>query len=200
MRIITLLASLAIAITFAPSTLGHGFCAHEKVHTYGSGGGASVVVLGSGTGAGSVTVTDSETADCNGNGIANDLDGDFDVGSGGGLFGHGPWAEHCGLHQEVVGTVTVTDLVFGLTVAFVTGSDDQQSWVPDPTTGENTCITDGVISPGTDADDCLSAHGTGTQVVVCPGGGDGGLWVVLDNSVSPRQVSNPPTSGTISSP
>ncbi|HWH07714.1 MAG TPA: hypothetical protein VNX21_00845 [Candidatus Thermoplasmatota archaeon] len=133
-------------------------------------------------GVGAVVVNDSETGDCSGSpGVPGDFDGDLDVGVGGGAFGHGPWATHCGFHQEAAGTVTVNDGVFGPTVSFVTGSGDTNSWVADPTTGANTCVTDGVISPGTDpeGDDCLSASGTGAQTVVCPGGGDGLLWVFL---------------------
>ncbi|HWH08577.1 MAG TPA: hypothetical protein VNX21_05210, partial [Candidatus Thermoplasmatota archaeon] len=124
---------------------------------------------------GAVVVTDSETGDCDGDGIAFDWDGDLDIGVGGGAFGHGPWAEHCGFHQEAAGSVTVNDLAFGKTVVFVTGSGDTNSWVADPVTGENTCLTDGFISPSTDpeGDDCLSTADKGTHAVVCPGGGDG---------------------------
>ncbi|HWH08578.1 MAG TPA: hypothetical protein VNX21_05215 [Candidatus Thermoplasmatota archaeon] len=136
-------------------------------------------------------VWDSEpsTSNCSGG-----FDGDFDVGILGGAFGHGPWAQHCKLTQEVRTSITVEDAWWGRNVGFVTGSDDTTSGVPDPVTGENTCITDGIISPGTDSDDCLSALGTGTQTVTCPGGGDGLLWVFLayGNPGYP-----PPVGGTI---
>ncbi|HWH08916.1 MAG TPA: hypothetical protein VNX21_06930 [Candidatus Thermoplasmatota archaeon] len=203
MNRIAIATAAVLVLSLAPSlTLAHGWCAHEAVHTYG-------VLVGHDARSNSgVIASDSESTDCNPtDGVPFDFDGDLDWGVGGGAFGHGPWATWCGYHQEVAGTVTVTDLVWGKTVGFATGSSDAYSWVPDPVTGANTCITDGIISPGSDDDDCLSASGTGTQGVVCPGGGDGLLWVLLyvvDCSlwISPPTLacSSPPTVGTITSP
>ncbi|HWH08032.1 MAG TPA: hypothetical protein VNX21_02460, partial [Candidatus Thermoplasmatota archaeon] len=172
------------------------------------GGSTGVGALGISARLGTATVTDSETGDCDGDGVPGDMDGDFDVGLGGAFFGHGPWAEHCGNHREAAGTVTVSDFVFGNTVAFATGSNDANSWIADPVTGENTCVTDGLISPATDADDCLSPTGTGTQPVVCPGGGDGGLWAILyhdwhggpPRSESGGLAGSDHTMGTVTSP
>ena len=216
MSIKIFLTCLALGFLPLPSGLGHGTCAHEAVHTYGGQSWVGVVVFApghaEGVGAGRVMVTDSETGDCDGDGTAGDLDGDFDVGYGGGMFGHGPWATHCGLHQEAAGTVTVTDLAYARDVAFVTASGDTNSWVPDPATGENTCMTDGVISPGTDpeGDDCISAWrgvppSNNPQEVVCPGGGDGALWVYVLGfapavGVGVLGLPNPATVGIITSP
>jgi len=180
MRTIPILISILILTAALPAaTLAHGTCSHETVHQYNVpvAGGPTMVSAN----AGAVTVQDSETGDCDGDGVAGDFDGDLDLGTTGGAFGHGPWAEWCGYHQEAAGTVTVSDFVFGSTVGFSTGSADANSWVADPVTGENTCLTDGVISPATDleGDDCLSGYGYGTQLVPCPGGGDGLLWVFL---------------------
>jgi len=207
---------LVAALVPTTVTMAHGSCAHETVHQYGVPGSADTTVEDdTGTvaspGLGAVVVNDSEDKDCDSDGVPADFDGDLDVGTGGGAFGHGPWATWCGFHQEVAGTVTVNDLVFGPTVSFVTGSGDTNSWVPDPLTGENTCVTDGVISPGTDpeGDDCLSDRGTGTQAVTCPGGGDGLLWVFIggvDCTLTlvpppPKLVcKNPAVVGTITSP
>ena len=208
---IVIAALLALA-AIPTMTIAHGSCAHEAVHTYGVPGSVGGTVYDpngqqvASPGAGFVTVNDSETGDCDGDGVAFDFDGDLDVGVGGFAFGHGPWATHCGFHQEAAGTTTVTDLVFGQTVAYVTGSGDTNSWVADPTTGENTCVTDGVISPGTDleGDDCLGAVGTGVLPVTCPGGGDGLLWGFvsgLEAVVGPSPgAANPATTGTVTSP
>lgn len=138
-----------------------------------------------GAGSGTVSVLDSETEDCDGlfGGMDNsdklpdaDFDGDLDVGTGGGVFGHGTWAEHCGFHLETRGSISLDR-----NTPFLLGSDDALGFLFDPETGENTCITDGIISPNTDLedDDCLSQPGTGTQPITCPGGGDGLLWVLL---------------------
>jgi len=159
-------------------------CTHEPVHWYSQ-------VLGHHVAANSgVVASDSETDDCDGDGVPADFDGDLDWGQRGGAFGHGPWATHCGYHQEVDDTVTVLDHVLGANVRFATGSDGTNSWVPDPVTGENTCLTDGVINPG-GGSDCLSAWGTGTQPVVCPGGGDGLLWVILEAPYTTGSVTSP---------
>ncbi|HWH08678.1 MAG TPA: hypothetical protein VNX21_05720 [Candidatus Thermoplasmatota archaeon] len=212
---------LVVSLASVP-TLAHGTCAHEAVHQYGVAGSTGASVHDPTTseevaspGVGFVIVNDSETGDCDGDGVVFDFDGDLDVGAGGGAFGHGPWATHCGFHQEAAGTVTVSDLIFGATVGFVTGSGDTNSWVPDPVTGENTCVTDGVISPGTDpeGDDCLSAGGAGTQPITCPGGGDGLLWVFIGHgtgggssesgcNIKPSGIgcSNPGVMGIITSP
>jgi len=216
MRTTLLIACLTLAAAMTPAGSGHGTCAHEGVHTYGGQAWTGVVLFGPGgargIGFGYIVVADSETADCDGDGEAWDSDGDFDLGYGGGMFGHGPWATHCGFHQEAAGTVTVTDLTYQRDIAFVTASGDTNSWVPDPVTGENTCMTDGVISPGTDpeGDDCISAWrgvppSNNPQEVVCPGGGDGALWVYVLGfapavGVGVLGLPNPATVGIITSP
>ncbi|HWH08314.1 MAG TPA: hypothetical protein VNX21_03875, partial [Candidatus Thermoplasmatota archaeon] len=116
-------------------------------------------------------------------------------------FGHGPRAAWCDYHEEVAGTVTVMDVVFGNTVAFVTGHNDARGFLWDPLSGNPTCLTDGLIAPGIDPDDCLSEPGKGTQAVVCGGGADGLLWgFILASSNGPGGFSNPGTAGTVTSP
>ncbi|HWH08918.1 MAG TPA: hypothetical protein VNX21_06940 [Candidatus Thermoplasmatota archaeon] len=186
MRALCTAIVLALVLSLAPSpTRAHGACSHEVLHLYPAHGHTSQSMAG-------VIASDSETGDCDGDGVPLDFDGDLDLGIGGGAFGHGPWATHCGYHQEIVGSISVMDFAFGTSVSLMAGSNDANSWVPDPWTGQNTCLTDGLISPATDpeGDDCVSWAGAGVPVA-CPGGGDGLLWVIL---VGPH------TSGTLSSP
>ena len=196
----------------------YAHCPHDSPHshTYGSSGGARgrSRTLGNGeSGSGSTTVYEFNTMDCNGDGLPWDFDGDYETGSGGAFFGHGPWADEiiCGYGLRTHGdTVTVNDVVFGGNVAFIIGADDTSGPVirVDPVTGETSCSTDGSITPGdptadpnADEDDCLTEVYVGSGKT-CGHGGDGGYWVFLvttgvDEGAGGTGASNPVTAGTI---
>ncbi|HWH08888.1 MAG TPA: hypothetical protein VNX21_06790 [Candidatus Thermoplasmatota archaeon] len=217
----TLLVLSVLAVP--PGTVAHGACQHEPVHTYVAGTGLGLSVRAEPGSEGLargpmateyghvVMVLDSETGDCNPrDGLPLDWDGDYDLGAGGGAFGHGPWADWCGLHDETAETVTVVDSAFGRTVVFVTGANDPFDWIPDGG-GQNTCLTDGLLAPLLDPGDCLSLPGTGTQPITCPVSGDGLLWVFVEALACDAEVrrsppdahvacANVPTLGTITSP
>ena len=202
---------------------GHPGCPAEAVHTYGSGssiGGRSATVTGGDdVGAGLVTVTDTNEADCNFDDVPGDWDGDYDAGVGGGAFGWGPWADEaiCNNLLNVHGpNVVVNDVVFGATITFVVGEDDQSGPVVIPVDEDgdgvpegHICETSGSITPGdpatdptADPDDCLSVQFTGTGATCGSGGGDGLFWVFLDGAFVDEngggaEVKNPPTTGTI---
>lgn len=176
------IALLLLVPGLAAWAQGIAACSGQRVHAYVGHAGALGLDVDpplAEAAAGQVTVWDSNVADCDGDGVPGDRDGDYDVGIGGGFFGWGPWAEHCGVNVHGP-DVFVTDVVLGPIVPFVIGVDDATGFVLDDQ-GGNTCITDGVISPGVDleGDDCLA----GVYRILgqtCGGGGDGGYWVVLD--------------------
>ena len=176
---------------------------------------------------GIVLVADSNLTDCSGvagfrDFVGNDaksffritsFDGDYDLGIGGGFFGHGPWAHEptCDYSLTSHGEfVTVNDVVFGSDIWFLIGADDTSGPIisVDPVTGETTCETSGSITPGdpttlptADADDCLTDVYIGNGRT-CGAGGDGGYWVFL-KGVGVREdggniaINNPPTAGSI---
>ena len=187
MRIVLLIPlALAVAPLLAAPSLAHGVCPAQPVHSYALPG---AVLVGTPSlplyKVGFVEVTDTNLVDCDLDGVPGDYDGDYDVGLGGGFFGWGPWAAAaaCNYNLHVHGPdVKVFDAT-GLPVLFEIGADDITGpiIVPDPITGGALCETDGVISPGADADDCLTtpyvSPGPGKT---CGAGGDGGYWVILD--------------------
>lgn len=111
-----------------------------------------------------VTVEDTSVGDCNGDGMPGEFDGDYDFGTGGVAIGHGPWASTCGMDAlgSFVSNLEIT--------AFFIGADDA---------GGNTvpCLTDGLIAPTVDTDDCLGGPYVLSASIPCQGGGDGLVWV-----------------------
>ena len=188
-------------------------CPAQPVHTYGllvsNGHERHVAVdgvvlssssVGADVGPQYVVVADSNLSECDGDpNTAPDFDGDYDTGLGGAFFGYGPWADEpiCayGLHEHG-GSIAVNDVVFGSNVGFVTAQDDTSGPVIVWTATGIVCTTNGIIAPHVDFDDCIS-----TSAVPCgPGGGDGGLWVVLSQMAQENggvSASNPATAGTI---
>lgn len=166
-------------------------------HVYLMGGGVGVQASVDGD-AGAIAVADTNVEDCDGDGLPGDYDGDLDLGIGGGAFGLGPFADICG-HLPYGGTYTVTDLL-SANIAFITGADDMSRTNGDEDDLLPGCLTDGIITPELDADDCLSTVFVNTGTA-CGAGGDGLSWVFLlhaayvgENSAT---VSGLPTSGFI---
>ena len=196
---------LALGLLALPLSLGaslaNGACEPEPIHWYGASTSVDVDVAGMASGIGAVWVTDTNAEDCDGDGVVADYDGDNDLGVGGGVFGWGPWADspECGWRYNVHGPrVHVTDVVLA-DVPFVLGEDDQDGPIvaTDPETGETTCTTSGSITPGEDADDCLTPVLRGSGRTCGTGGGDGVFWVFLNVHASDRPSLTGPTAGTI---
>lgn len=185
MRVLSPLLVLALV---APAALlaapfATAACKEQPVHTYttpGAGGldrGAGVV-----SGAGVIWVADTNLVDCDGDGTPADWDGDYNVGEGGAAFGWGPWASDpdCGFGVFVHGPyVLVSDVTFA-EVAFTIGEDDMDGpQVVTDATGATTCMTDGMITPDMDPDDCISPVYVTRGQTCGTGGGDGLYWVFI---------------------
>lgn len=196
MRLAPFAALLLAAPAVAAVALALPPCPPQPTHTYVAPG--AIVVnswtTGISTKLGEVTVVDTNLADCNGDGIPLDRDGDYDLGVGGAFFGWGPYAATCGVNVHGP-DVTVVDLV--ISPAFEIAADDM-----DGSPIGIDCLTDGIIAPGVDSDDCLTTpYAPGTAGRTCGGGGDGGFWVILDLFVDEKDLSvtltPPPFMGTI---
>lgn len=187
-------ACLVLLLLVAPilGSLAHALplaCPPQPTHAYlGSGAVAFGSEAGQQYKVGSVRVLDTNVEDCDGDGVPGDFDGDYDGGYGGAFFGWGPWADEpvCRYGLNVHGPdVAVADFMFP--PIFELGADDMEGpfLFVDPSTGEVSCVTDGLISPGLDGDDCLTLpYGpspfSGVTGTTCGAGGDGGYWVILD--------------------
>lgn len=198
--------------TISVAGLGGGPCWSQWVHEYVAAGlppGAprSRTLLEPGP----VTVVDTNLADCNGDGVPLDFDGDYDLGSGGGFFGRGPWANAWLCQNELNqhgSHYVVMDILWGPTIPFFVGEDDMDGPLLIQVDQEYVCLTDGMITPGpwtdptADPDDCLSGPWVGTGTACGTGGSDGGDWVILTVVATldvPGGISltNPATEGTI---
>lgn len=191
-----LLALLAATAPLATMADAIATCPPQPTHAYVLPGAVMVVSHTTGimTKAGEVTVVDTNLADCDGDGLPLDRDGDYDLGVGGAFFGWGPWAATCGVNVHGP-DVSVVDYVY--MPHFQLGADDRDGSI----LGLD-CLTDGIIAPGIDADDCLTApYAPGFVGQTCGYGGDGGFWVILDLVVEEKDlgvtVTPPPLAGTI---
>lgn len=218
-----LCVSLLLAATAAAVGVAHAYnpCPDEATHSYGyvvSNGRERHIVaeapllrvgsLNVDLGYQEVLVADSNASqDCNGDGVPADFDGDYDTGDHGAFFGHGQWANDvlCDYRLNVHGAnVVLHDLVFGSLVAFVVAEDDQTgpTYIRDPALGDDYyCVTDGLIAPSVDWDDCVSPTYLGSGQTCGSGGGDGGYWVIIlhggEEGATGVTVFNPHTVGTV---